>query len=405
MPIEPSQVMQVIYETVFSTYLPTDLTGTFDSQDNTAITIQQPGLALKSNDYQNLWSPYHQTGDLAATKRFSAIVDRVSAVSETYQPNGHTVSEVYRQALTATTLSTPLTDRETQQYQAAKKLLYTEVKLIDDETGQPCTRTVPSQTYKTYQQAKVKYISALNHYNTEYFKYRQTPEGRGTWPMMAPILQDTVNSAWDALQAADASKVQDALAVLDRAPNLVDQIFREANQRFRTHLSPNLPSFAPSYPMPSDWADPAADWIRVSIAQEFRLEFEYALVTIDRPWLRFEVFGLPGWQVKNVAPGTYSRGQKSADASLLPLIPQSFVAVRNVKLTLDWDNQTRQQLLADLNGSIETAFGFLLLSGVYNAATPPKSYKAHFNNDTLTFPDVQIIGWIHQVVPFSPPRV
>jgi len=411
MAIEPSQVVQVLYEMVFSAYLPTDLAGSpLDEPENTVITLQKTGLAIQPRDYQNLWSPSHQTGDLGATKRFSALVDRVSALAKTYQPNGHTVSEIYQQVLGATTISSPPTDLETQQYQAAKNFLYTAVKAIDDESGQPCIKLVPSEIYKAYKQAKAKYVSALSHYNTEYFKYQQTPEGQGTWPLMAPILQDAVNSAYDDLQSAQASKVKDALAVLDRASNQVDQIFHEANQRFRSHQHPDPQtkpqSFVPSYPMPSDWSNPSADWIQASIAQDFTLQFEYALITIDRPWSKFEVFGLPNWQVKNVAPGAYSRGRNQApDDSLMPLLPQSFVAVRNVKLTLDWDTKTRNKLLESLNGSIEATFGFLLLNGVYYATTPPKPYKAQLSNSTLTFPDIQIIGWINQVVPFSPPRV
>ena len=122
---------------------------------------------------------------------------------------------------------------------------------------------------------------------------------------------------------------------------------------------------------------------------------------IERPWLRVDLLGLPGWSIKNLAPGAFSSGSKTDQHTrLLPLIPQSFVVIRNLRIKAAWGKQDLERIQQVTSNSATTAFGLFLLSC---SGTQTDRFESHFESDTLSTPDPQILGWINAITPFSPP--
>ena len=449
MPLDEANLLQTLDAMLFSPYLSDPATGVALEVENTALALERPGRPIHSADYQNPWSPIHQQGNPIVTKRFSDLVDQAIALTTYYQPNGHQISAMYQQVLGAQVTSQTLSVAEKQQFEAADKLLFTVATVRDQKTGQLITTKVPSAVYRDYQRAKASYTRAVAVYNAQYMQYMRTPEGRETWPLLSASLHGAVDRALDDLVAAQATKVEDALTVIERVPDAIAQAFQDAQQLFTSSRQPDpmVPKafFVPSYASPSDWSSEAEPWIEVafsaqtrdqtmadagtdtavefqlteiaadrpsqlwSIAQQtfsldsktdrLSLRLEYELVTIERPWLHFSLFSLPNWHVAGIAPGQLSDGTRNQSADqMFPLLPQSFVVVRNLQISADWGQVDLDRIHAALAGDQPAAFaGFWL--------NQPGTYQAQFKDDTLTFPGIHLVGWINRLVPFSPPKL
>ena len=138
-----------------------------------------------------------------------------------------------------------------------------------------------------------------------------------------------------------------------------------------------------------------------STTRSLSIQFEYSLVVIERPWLRVDLLSLPSWSIKNLAPGAFSSGSKTDQHTrLLPLIPQSFVVIRNLQIKAAWGKQDLERIQQVMSNSATTAFGSFLLSC---SSTQTNRFESHFEHDTLSTPNPQILGWINTITPFSPP--
>ena len=446
MPIDEANLLQTLDAMLFSPFLSDPATGvTLEGLENTAIVLERPGRPIHAADYQNPWSPNHHQGSPIVTKRFSNLVDQAIALTAYYQPNGHQISAMYQQVLGAQVTSPTPSVAEKQQSKAADQLLFTVATVRDQKTGQLITTKVPSAVYRNYQRAKVNYTHAVAAYNAQYMQYTRTSEGRETWPLLSASLHGPVDQASDDLVAAQATKVEDALDVIERMPDAIAQAFQDAQQLFTSSRQPDptVPKefFVPSYASPSDWSSESETWIEIafsaqtiadagtdtavefqltevaadrpsqlwSIAQQtfsldpktdrLSLRLEYELVTIERPWLHFSLFSLPNWHVSDIAPGQLSDGTRNQSADqMFPLLPQSFVAVRDLQISADWGQVDLERIHTALAGDQPAAFaGFWL--------NQPGVYQAQFKDDTLTFPGIHLVGWINRLVPFSPPKL
>lgn len=79
-------------------------------------------------------------------------------------------------------------------------------------------------------------------------------------------------------------------------------------------------------------------------ATNLHIELEYGLCTISRPWLISDIFFLKNWFLTNqkkhaISDGTID-GQANSQEKLLPMIPQQFLVVRNVRIsTSNWGSE------------------------------------------------------------------
>ena len=112
------------------------------------------------------------------------------------------------------------------------------------------------------------------------------------------------------------------------------------------------------------------------------ISFDYCLVKILRPWYMDAFMNDTSWYVPNVPLGQVtSRGPIS-----MSLMPIGFVAIRNLKIeSNNWDPEDIT------NASVATQFG-------------PFKVEGSIQNNTLSTPGLQVIGWMLQKMPDLPPN-
>jgi hypothetical protein len=145
----------------------------------------------------------------------------------------------------------------------------------------------------------------------------------------------------------------------------------------------------------------------VAIDQEtsdLQISFRFCRVAVRRPWLMLSVLKLRGWHFAGQPAGSFSTGQVDINPGSFPLLPTAFIAIRDLRISGTWGKNDRSiaELAAAGTGNT-VAFGPFALSGKYGTDQAGSIYNAKFDGQTLTVDGLQILGWINQVVPFSPP--
>jgi len=162
------------------------------------------------------------------------------------------------------------------------------------------------------------------------------------------------------------------------------------------------------------------------------IAFEWALCTIERPWLMSDLFHLSKWYLvgnekNSISDGTIA-GQVGNERQLMPMIPTAFVVVRNVEITAEnWGQAgvafqqaaTQQQGSAESSAnSVSGSVGFLCVGGsvahsdaqdsgqgsVGAQGASGFSYHGTATNGVLSIHGTQLIGWIGEIVPACPPE-
>jgi hypothetical protein len=169
-------------------------------------------------------------------------------------------------------------------------------------------------------------------------------------------------------------------------------------------------------------------------ATNLKIELEYGLCTIIRPWLVSDLFYLKDWFLTNgrkqsISDGTID-GQANSDENLLPMIPQQFLVVRNVKIsTKTWgeDGDSFRNIYSSGQGSDTSSsstveggggisLGFISFGGTashseahasgqttsFNANNGNAYYGTTFDGETLHIPGAQIVAFLSDIVPACP---
>lgn len=175
-----------------------------------------------------------------------------------------------------------------------------------------------------------------------------------------------------------------------------------------------------------------------SDAKNLTISLEYALCSIERPWLVSDLFYMQGWYLRGykkngISDGTQKNQANIADPTklpLLPMIPQQLLVIRNVKIsTSQWGSfgselkKAYGSSQADSSSSSSSeagsggfSLGFISFGGTAShsesdaqgqgssfAARDASSYfGTTFNGETLTIPGAQIIAWLSDIVPACP---
>lgn len=177
-----------------------------------------------------------------------------------------------------------------------------------------------------------------------------------------------------------------------------------------------------------------------SSARSATVTAEYFIATIHRPWMLADLlhvlnwYGF-GWKKNQISDGTVT-GQitpenLNSDApggdKIMPMIPKGFVIMRNVAIQADdWGDagqalmQAQQQAsgsAASQSTNVGVSAHYLVASGNYNhhdqssqssgSSGLRTGWSYQFDSGgkggTLTMHGTQIIGWIGEVMPASPP--
>jgi hypothetical protein len=170
-------------------------------------------------------------------------------------------------------------------------------------------------------------------------------------------------------------------------------------------------------------------------AKNLSISLEYGLVTMYRPWLVSDLFYMDNWYLVGNKKNSVSDGTQADQAGkkdpLLPMLPQQFLVIRNVSISAeDWGED--QQILTDnysgYQGSTSStstsvsagggiSLGFVNFGGSashssshaegqgsnWAGADSSSHFGTTFDGSTLSIKGAQIIAFLSDIMPASPP--
>jgi hypothetical protein len=161
-----------------------------------------------------------------------------------------------------------------------------------------------------------------------------------------------------------------------------------------------------------------------------KIEMEYGLARVTRPWLVSDLFHIGGWYLlgakkNSISDGTI-KGQVDNTQQLMPMIPTAFLVLRNVSITAsNWGQagvelqKAAQAQSSGYQGSSSSgggSVGFLCFGASashdeqqasnWERASSASSLNFKFTGSslqgTLAIEGEQIVGWIGEIVPACP---
>jgi hypothetical protein len=140
-------------------------------------------------------------------------------------------------------------------------------------------------------------------------------------------------------------------------------------------------------------------------AQNIRVSYQYALITIRRPAISGLLFGLPGWRTDVAAKGMFSSGSRRNQSNTkFPLLPQAFLAIKNLTITGNFSSSEMNQANNAISANASVGWGPFSVSGSYQHGSSQQHVKGSANASGIHVPFVQIVGWVNLILPFCPPE-
>lgn len=431
---------------------------------STMLSLAKPAKTIKSTDYSNPWTPGNNLGSKQAALNVITLVDDAIKLSALYTPSGGVnISDVYGQIMDGVHIKAQAPDPATdKQLDDAFNVLSRKVQVPDPDTGVPAEKTLDTTLYADYKTNLTAYNAQALAYTNAYLEAQKTVAGKANWPLLAPALQVPVKIAYDQWRSNYADKVEQALAIQQTSSqNSLSKAFKKAKDIFMSYgvaldetgsattTGTQRLSYRSSL-LPSDWystrsngwatfdsntvnynQNNSSDYKSGGGAAGFSLgifsvggggghsqenrhmdaqttnvqvSFMYKLVTINRPWLTLSILGTQGWDLSNL----YSKGQISNGSKLnqlnakMPLMPTGFVIAKQIKITAKWSQQDLEYIKKQTSAGGGFSIGPFSIGGSYTGSSTHSTYTSSINGDTIVAPDMQIIGWLSQVVPYAP---
>jgi hypothetical protein len=459
---EVQKLLQNIFDNIFNSVTQAEPNGKpVMPASSTVLSLMKPGLAINSKDFRNPWTPGNISGSQDAAINTARLVDVAPKMSTIYTDSGNSISQVYKQILDGVSIPVqPPNPAIEKQLSDADAVLNRVVDITDPDTGVVTQKKVESQLHRDYLDNKVAYNSARVAYIGAYLEAQKTTTGINTWPLIASTLQLPVKAAYDKWRSAGADKVEQALAIINTSSqNALQKAWDQAKQLYEGYgvlledsgSGLSVPILRSSL-LPSDWHSSArtTGWTTFDSAsssvdtsktsdyksyggsagfslglfsiggsaghttksqsassetQNLRISFKYTLVTIRRPWMTFNLLGTKGWNLGNLyKKGQISNGTKTGqDKAVLPLLPTSFVVVKDVIISATWSKADWDLITSKTAGGGGFAIGPFSIGGTYASSKSKETYSSALTAGKITVPGVQIIGVISQIVPFDPP--
>ncbi len=86
------------------------------------------------------------------------------------------------------------------------------------------------------------------------------------------------------------------------------------------------------------------------------------------------------------------------------MLTQSFIVISNLEITATWSDFDKDQINKAVSGGIDVGWGLFSLSASYSSNSSNEKVKFDEATAKLTVPGVQIVGWVCNIVPLSPPQ-
>ena len=458
MAIDETKMVQSIYDTLINVYTKTPPGGMpAGGQENKMFPVFIPGgEPIDVSQYANPRSPVNPEGVPAATENFARLVDRLPLVKATFVDSGKRISDIYQAVVEGANPTPQPKNLELEKaYNSANDLLNDEGNDFDDE-GKPIKIPVDSPLYANYKRKLNAYGDAVANFMGEYSKYDlKKPEDQRNWSVIGPSKQRILTSAWNDFQNAQAKKVEDALATLAQSSqNQIGRVFTDAQAKLsllkKTSLRDPMDSYYPTYALPANWysSNASAGWPSLSFSSgKYQIDqssnftsygggasfslglwsvgggashsterrhmdsqssgltvsFRYARIGIERPWMNPLIFDLPGWTYGPVSKGGISSGNpKTADGTLMTVVPTGFIVVRDLKIKATWSQQESDFIREKTEAKASFGWGPFSVGGSYQSESSNFHYKSDFDGQTLSALGPQLMAFICTVLPVSP---
>jgi hypothetical protein len=125
------------------------------------------------------------------------------------------------------------------------------------------------------------------------------------------------------------------------------------------------------------------------------LRFRCLQVTLERPWLDFELFGLRGWYLQGQPEGYYSTGQTATNQGVLPLVPTCLLLGTDIRLDARVGPNDRDLVRRAVATGASLSLGPFELGSVALAGDRVQAVPADK-------PALYLVGWCSDLVPLSP---
>lgn len=390
------------------------------------------------------------------------LVDRKLQFNELYQAikTGASISQAWEIIITGANVMPLPPEQEEFQKKQRDKYLPRLRKTIKDEDGSEVD--VDTKENKAYREYEKKYQKAVRDYTAQYMAAMATPATAQTWGVLGKTYVQDVNDAWDEWMSLGykqfIEEARDNLAAMgtDAAAHMIAAAKKkfEAYQVATQGVIPVTTAYTELFP--SNWAEIVPDggwntyhydWQKQTTTTEsesssfsgsanislgfwsfganasyekreehddmkldgLSIDFSYAVVEINRPWLDTLLFDLGNWFLIGDYPkGSISTGRMNqvfpdtrADA-WLPIIPQQMFVVKNLKISTTDIHNTFDALSSKISAGGGIGIGPFHLGGQYSHSKDSKKWMAEKTDEGLEIKGAQIMGWISNLVPLSP---
>ncbi|MEU0007963.1 hypothetical protein ABZ079_27715 [Streptomyces sp. NPDC006314] len=434
-----------IFEVISGKDPSTGFPSAFDSA-TTIFTMAQRGMVLNGADFRNPFTPGNLHGSVESAYHIANLVDAIPALSPVYAPIGGHVSDVYRKIVSGVITHEPPPPPEDQaKRDELKKVLWEQGT---DEEGRTVER--PTALADAEKKAHADFDAALTTYTATWAAAQADPALKLVWPIVGAQALDGPKRAfadWGAAGRDQVAAAKAQLATMNRGQ--VARAFQDAQFRiigFSLARENSLEEFLRTSILPSDWSSSdGSSWPTYNFSQrmhksEFTSEaqaygggakvqlglwsvgggaqhaesreamseetkdigvsFKWRICSVYRKWMDETLFRLPNWSLGSLGgPGLISGGPNP----MMPLIPIAVVMVRDVNIRANWSAQDSQHIKEATSGSVSVGWGPFAVSGEYSFSSESKKFTTRGDQQGLTVPDIQVLGFVCLKVPPCPP--
>jgi hypothetical protein len=456
-PEQEKQLLQSLYDRIFQaiTYSPDGKENVFDP--STTLVQLSKNEAIDPDDFKNQLTPMNlpPQGDFNAAYNFSAMVDTLPALQPTYAPTTLKVSETYKEIVNGANASNLNVDPAQKEIYDANSEYLNQVTEIPNPKPQPPTMQIgPSPIAQTYDDNQSAYVLAYGGYRTAMNGYDLTkPADQRAWNAIAPGLQLNIDKAWNAWVRqgkANVERAQNALA--SSINNIVSSVIADSQKAVAddARIQSGANRFLLSYPLPGDWTQSggkgATDFTLTSAtlntssdsnfnsyggggsfsyglwsvgggfqhsdgqtnyhmdANNVEISAKLSFIRIMRPWLNALLFTMQSWYLSGQSMDKVSNGKLAGNVgAMLPLIPTAFVVMSDVTIKADFSAQDQSHIESATSGSASVGWGPFSISGNYSHGESHDRFAATYDAGTIKVPGMQIVAWVNQITPASPP--
>ena len=456
-PDEEERFVQTVYDSLFGSITDTTPEGasqpSVQEAPDSLLVLCMPGQGVSGADFQNAWTPSNTSGSFDAALAMQDISDQLPAFNANFEASGLRLHELYGELINDVVVTPDPPDPTVQQERAqAWSVLYTQPPASSSPTDE-------TQQYQTYNELAGAYRAAFIAYLVLESKYTKDPVLKDQWPELGPTFWQPVTEAWSAWRGA-APPIEEAQAILQATNGQnVAVAFQNAQSLYQTSgratAGSNAADLWPISLHPGTWWDEtqSSGWTTISwsgsdnqtssnsdyttfggsgglklglfsiggggssstqhqhldtAADDFSAQYDFLAVDIDRPWFIPELFGLPSWgEGTAYPPGSLSTGDKSmADQqnAKFSLLPVRMVVIRNLSISVDTSSSEYDATQKALQANLSVGYGPFSISGNYAHGSKSQTYQAHEDNGTYTLNGMQILGYMCQIMPYSPPK-